>query len=242
MGNRLMLSDITILSHRCNTHFVFSGHPIRVGGGQLRFSGFTVCAASGGPFAVSNCISFHSVDHPVTGLGVLTRGCALLSTGHAHRDLICNGMFTSFQTAIGKPLSKLGVHKGIDLLKGASISCILASSPLAIRSHLKDLMAFASFDSAAAIIQRRIPAISLNKLSVMVVMRVSPSIQIGISLSTDGSGHVRLRNKNSLSVGCAPRNSLALAKHCALDNNLVGCTLPIVTTGRFTVSGNDCIR
>lgn len=241
VGNKLSLSDISICTHRTSTQFAFSGHPVRMRGGHVIFSGFTVCAADGGPFDVSNCISFHSVDHPVTGLGLFTRGCALLGTGQAGRDVICNGIFISLSTAIHNPLRTLVVHNGIGLLNGASIACMLASSPLAMRSQLDSLIAFASFTSAASLGGRRIPALSLNKLSVVVAMRVSPTIHLGTSLDTSHDDHIRLRNKNSLSLRCAPRKSLALAKHCALAKKVVGCTLPIVPLGRFRVRGKDCI-
>lgn len=242
IGKSLILSDISIFTHRTKTQFAFSGHPMRVGGDHLAFSGFTVFAAKGGPFAVSNAISFQGLASPEIGLSVLTRGCVLLGTPHAGRDLMCNGIFISFGTAIHKPMGTLIVHNGVGLLNGASIACMLVSSPLAIRSQLKSLIAFASFDSAAAMRGRRTPIISLNKLSVVVAMRVSPKIQLGTSLDTSHDDQMRLRKKNGLDVRCAPRNSLSLSNQCALANNVVGCTLPIVPLGRFGVGGNDCIR
>lgn len=239
VSNRMCLSSTCLMDIPCNVSVQFTGSPIHVASDGLLFRGFVVCTGGRDPLGVRNTLSFASIRGVGLGVQVETRSFLLVSTRRGTHSRTFNGTCIGFFKDVRNSLSGLGVVNGLSMLNGAGVACVLHRSRLAASGRLRRLIGFAGFGDNGRIIIRG-PA--LSNFSVLLDVSVSRSTHVLYTLGTSGAGCISLVKKNGLRVQCGATSNVELANQCALGSNRVGCSLPVVPLGAFSVRSKDCVR
>ena len=231
INGNLNFADAHLYSDVYGVDFRMDDAPIKFDNNQLVLNNFALHSKqSNNPLLLNGKMDMRDFSNIRLDLDMLARNFELINTKKKQQSLVFGKVYADFSGSLRGTLDNMYVRGRLDVLNRTDVTYILKDSPLTVDDRLHDLVQFVSFEDSVDVIEKAVPASSID---MTMVIGVSDAAVFHCNLSEDGQNYVDLEGGGDLTLRLTQQGDMRLTGRFTANSGEMKYSLPVIPLKTF---------
>lgn len=225
------------------TLFQIDSNRISITDNRLLFNGFGLIAPNRQRMELQGDVSFASFSDIRMNTTVNAKNFQVIKVDQNDTTMVYGKAFIDLGVQVKGALNALFIRGNVGLLDNSVINYTLKSSPLEVNDKSSNIVRFVSFrDTTLAESDDRIGTIQNSSLDILLLLNISPLVNLNVLLSDNGQNRVVINGGGELTYSLNPLNESRLVGKYVLTGGSVNYSIPVIGEKVFTIQDGNFVE
>lgn len=225
------------------TLFQIDSNRISIADNRLSFNGFGLIAPNRQRMELQGDVNFASFSDIRMNTTVNAKNFQVIKVNPNDTTMVYGKAFIDLDVQVKGALNALFIRGNVGLLDNSVINYVLKSSPLEVNDKSSNIVRFVSFrDTTLAELDDRIGTIQNSSLDILLLLNISPLVNLNVLLSDNGQNRVVINGGGELTYSLSPLNESRLVGKYVLTGGSVNYSVPVIGEKVFTIQDGNFVE
>ncbi|PXZ43676.1 hypothetical protein DMB45_10090 [Sanguibacteroides justesenii] len=225
------------------TLFQIDSNRISIADNRLSFNGFGLIAPNRQRMELQGDVNFASFSDIRMNTTVNAKNFQVIKVNPNDTTMVYGKAFIDLDVQVKGALNALFIRGNVGLLDNSVINYVLKSSPLEVNDKSSNIVRFVSFrDTTLAELDDRIGTIQNSSLDILLLLNISPLVNLNVLLSDNGQNRVVINGGGELTYSLSPLNESRLVGKYVLTGGSVNYSIPVIGEKVFTIQDGNFVE